>query len=50
MATLALSVVGSIVGGAIGGPFGAAVGHLGRTLREHGHTVRLMSPEYVRPL
>lgn len=23
--------------------------HLGRTLREQGHTVRLMSPEYVRP-
>ena len=23
--------------------------HLGRTLRELGHTVRLMSPEYVRP-
>jgi transposase len=23
--------------------------HLGRTLREHGHQVRLMSPEYVRP-
>jgi transposase len=23
--------------------------HLGRTLRDHGHEVRLMSPEYVRP-
>jgi transposase len=23
--------------------------HLGRALREHGHQVRLMSPEYVRP-
>jgi transposase len=23
--------------------------HLGRTLREQGHTVRLMSPEYVQP-
>jgi transposase len=23
--------------------------HLGRLLREHGHQVRLMSPEYVRP-
>jgi transposase len=23
--------------------------HLGRTLREQGHTVRLMSLEYVRP-
>jgi len=23
--------------------------HLGRALREQGHTVRLMSPEYVRP-
>ena len=23
--------------------------HLGRLLRDHGHQVRLMSPEYVRP-
>ena len=23
--------------------------HIGRTLAAHGHTVRLMSPEYVRP-
>src|ERR1700712_2040112 len=23
--------------------------HMGRILRDHGHTVRLMSPEYVRP-
>jgi transposase len=23
--------------------------HLGRILRDHGHEVRLMSPEYVRP-
>ena len=23
--------------------------HLGRVLHGHGHTVRLMSPEYVRP-
>ena len=23
--------------------------HLGRIVRDHGHQVRLMSPEYVRP-
>src|SRR5260370_11235682 len=28
---------------------GCGAHHLGRLLREHGHQVRLMSPEYVRP-
>ncbi len=27
----------------------ACCGHLGRLFAAHGHTVRLMSPEYVRP-